>query len=82
MSTPNKEKKSEEGENGKVHPFPIPFILSLVKIWYLRDARLAQIDGRWTYHKSRHGRRSGSLRCIRWPWRYVILMLIAILYRE
>ena len=53
LSTPNREKKSEEGENGKVSASSplilIKYINFLDKVWFVCDAGMAQEHGRRAY---------------------------------
>ena len=41
LSTPNKEKHSDDGENSFVSSNLIKFKKNIVKIWFIRYARLA-----------------------------------------
>ena len=49
LSTPNKEKKSEEGENGKVINLLSFTELNTGQVWSFRHVRMAQRHGRCSY---------------------------------
>lgn len=59
LSTPNKEKKSEEGENGKViHPPLISYSFHLDKVWSFSNVRLEKKYGGFSHCFTGH-----------WGWR-------------
>jgi len=49
LSTPNKEKKSEEGENGKVINLLCNKELNSGQVWSISHVRMAQRNGRCTH---------------------------------
>ena len=64
LSTPNKEKKSEEGENGKVINFMSSKEIFTGQVWSFRNVRMAQRHGRCAYFKLGY-----------WGWRCIIRCL-------
>jgi len=64
LSTPNKEKKSEEGENGKVINLMSSKEIFTGQVWSFRNVRMAQRHGGCAHFKLRY-----------WGWRCIIWCL-------